>query len=159
VNAEYEALLVSAQHRFSSHYLLLANYTYSHCISEGDFQGDLGGGVVQNQNNVNADRGNCAFDLRHIFNLSFVAMSPVFANRWTNRLFGNWQLAPIVSVHSGSWFSPQTGLDNSLTGIGLDRPDVVGNPYVRNTHTLQWLNPRLLSRMPLARLATQGQCR
>ena len=141
VNAEYDAILLSAQHRFGSHYLLLTNYTYSHCISEGDFQGDLGGGVVQNQNNVNADRGNCAFDLRHIFNLSFVATSPVFANRWTNRLLGNWQLAPIVSAHSGTWFSPQTGLDNSLTGIGLDRPNMVGNPYVRNTSTLQWLNP------------------
>jgi len=36
-----------------------------------------------------------------------------------------------------------TGTDNSLTGIGSDRPDVVPgvNPYLRNLHTQQWLNP------------------
>jgi hypothetical protein len=35
-----------------------------------------------------------------------------------------------------------TGLDNSLTGIGNDRPNVMGNPYIRSTTgSLQWLNP------------------
>ncbi|MGH9469635.1 MAG: carboxypeptidase regulatory-like domain-containing protein, partial [Terriglobia bacterium] len=28
----------------------------------------------------------------------------------------------------------------SLTGVGQDRPDVVGNPYVKNADTLRWLN-------------------
>jgi len=60
---------------------------------------------------------------------------------WANRLLGNWQLAPIFSIHTGTWFSVFTGVDNSLTGIGLDRPNVVGNPYVRNLSTQQWLNP------------------
>src|SRR5690348_12655935 len=40
-NAEYEGLLLKLQHRFSSHYTILGNYTYSHCISETDFQGDM----------------------------------------------------------------------------------------------------------------------
>jgi hypothetical protein len=141
-NAEYQGLLVSAQHRFSRNYTLLTNYTWSHCISEGDFQGDLGGPLTQNPYNRNGERGNCGFDLRQIFNLSFVATTPKFANRWTNRLLGDWQLAPIFSIHSGAGFSVWTGIDNSLTGIGLDRPNVVSNPYVRSTTgALQWLNP------------------
>ncbi len=140
-NAQYHALVLAAQHRFSNHYTLLANYTYSHCISEADFEGDLGGPQTQNPYNRNAERGNCGFDLRHIFNVSFVAETPRFANQWTNRLVGNWQLSPIVSSHSGTWFSPWTGLDNALTGIGLDRPNVIGNPYLRNTSTRQWLDP------------------
>lgn len=140
-NAEYNALLLKTQHRFSHHYTILANYTYSHCISEADFEGDLGGALTQNPNNRNGERGNCGFDIRHSFNLTFVAETPQFANRWANHLLGNWQLAPIISARSGTWFAPLTGLDNSLTGIGNDRPDVTGaNPYERNTSTRQWLN-------------------
>jgi len=60
-------------------------------------------------------------------------------------LLGNWKLAPIFSIHSGIWFSVITGLDNSLTGVGNDRPNVVGNPYVRNLSTQQWLNPSAFS--------------
>jgi hypothetical protein len=140
-NAEYEGLLLKAEHRFSDHYSILANYTWAHCISEADAEGDLGGPQTQNPYNRNGERGNCGFDLRGTFNLTFVLESPHFANAWANRLLGNWQLAPIFSIHTGTWFSVFTGIDNSLTGIGLDRPNVVGNPYVRNTSTLQWLNP------------------
>ena len=50
-------------------------------------------------------------------------------------------IAPILVVRSGSRFTPVTGVDNSMTGIGLDRPNIVGDPYVRNTSTLLWLNP------------------
>jgi len=141
-NAEYNAFLGKVEHRFTKNYTILANYTYSHCISEADFGGDLGQANTEEPFNRNADRGNCAFDLRHIFNLSLVALSPHFAGVWTNRLLGNWQFAPIISVHSGTWFPPATGLDNSLTGIGNDRPNVSGNPYIKSTTgSLQWLNP------------------
>ncbi len=140
-NSEYNGLLVKAEHRFSSHYSILANYAWAHCISEADFEGDLGGPQTQQPYNRNADRGNCGFDLRGTFNLTFVVESPHFQKVWTNRLLGGWQLAPIFSMHTGTWFSVFTGNDNSLTGIGLDRPNVVGNPYVRNLSTQQWLNP------------------
>jgi hypothetical protein len=140
-NVEYNALLVALRHRFSNHYTLLANYTYSHCIAEGTMVGDLTGPQYQNPYNRDADRANCRFDVRQIGNISLVAQSPHFAGAWTNRLLGNWQLAPLVSVRSGLWFSPTTGVDNSLTGVGLDRPNMVGNPYVRNTGALVWLNP------------------
>lgn len=141
-NSEYEGLLVKVQHRFSNHYTILGNYTWSHCISETDFQGDMGGPYTQNPFNRNADRGNCSFDLRQIFNLTFIAQSPHFANPWTNRFLGNWQLSPIVSYHTGIWFYLLDGEDNSLSAVGLDRPDSIGAPYVKSTTgALQWLNP------------------
>jgi len=140
-NGTYEALLLKVQHRFSNNYTILGNYTYSHCISEGDFQGDMGGAYTQNPFNRNAERGNCGFDLRHIFNLTVIAQSPHFSNSWANRVLGNWQISPVVAYHSGSWFAPYDGIDNSLSGVGLDRPNAIGNPYIRNTSTLQWLAP------------------
>ena len=155
-NVEYQALWLAVRHRFSSHYTVLANYTYSHCIAEGTMVGDLTGPQYQNPNNRDADRANCRFDLRQIANLSMVAESPRFTAAWTNRVLGHWQLAPLVSMHSGLWFSPTTGVDNSLTGVGLDRPNMVGNPYVRNTSTQQWLNPAAFAANPVGTFGNAG---
>jgi len=141
-NAEYQGLLMKVQHRFTNHYTILGNYTYSHCISEGDFQGDMGGPYTQEPFTHGGERGNCGFDLRQIFNLTFIAQSPHFQGLWTNRVLGNWQLSPIVSYHTGTWLYPLDGVDNSMSGIGLDRPNAIGSPYVKSTSgSLQWLNP------------------
>ena len=40
-NAEYNALLFTARHRFSHNFNLLTNYTWAHCISDQDFTGEL----------------------------------------------------------------------------------------------------------------------
>jgi hypothetical protein len=157
-NSEYEGLLLKIQHRFSDHYTILGNYTYSHCISEGDFQGDMGGPYTQQPFNRNADRGNCSFDIRQIFNLTFIAQTPHFGNPWENRLLGNWQLSPIVGIHTGIWFYPLDGFDNSMSGIGLDRPDAVGNPYIKSTTgSLQWLNPTSFPISPAGTFGNAGR--
>jgi hypothetical protein len=155
-NVEYNALLIALRHRFSSYYTILANYTYSHCIAEGTMVGDLTGPQYQNPYNRDADRANCRFDLRQIANLSLVAQSPHFAGLWKNRILGNWQLAPLLSLHSGLWFSPTTGVDNSLTGVGLDRPNLAGSPYVRDTGTLKWLNPAAFVANPAGTFGNAG---
>ena len=157
-NGQYQGLLLKAQHRFSDRYTILGNYTWSHCISEGDFQGDLGGPQTQDPFNRRAERGNCGFDLRQIFNLTFIAQSPHFQNTWTNRLLSNWQLSPIVAYHTGTWFYALDGVDNSLSGVGLDRPDVSGNPYVKSTTgALQWLNPSAFSLSPVGTFGNSGK--
>lgn len=155
-NAEYNGLLLSTRHRFDKNYTILANYTYSHCISEGSFVGELNTPNYQNPNNRNADRGNCVFDLRQIFNLSLIAVTPGFGNKWAGRILSNWQIAPIISAHSGASFTPLTGLDNSLTGVNLDRPNVTGNPYLRNRSTLLWLNPGAFTANPIGTFGDAG---
>lgn len=157
-NAEYNAALIALRHRFSNSYTVLANYTYSHCIAEGTVVGDLTGPQYQNPYNRDADRANCTFDMRQIGNISLVAQMPRFAAEWKNRVFGNWQLAPLLSIHTGTWFSPASGTDNSLTGVGLDRPNMVagGDPYVRNTSTLQWLNPAAFVANPTGTFGNAG---
>ncbi|MGD0127033.1 MAG: carboxypeptidase regulatory-like domain-containing protein [Terriglobia bacterium] len=158
-NGEYQGLLLSAQHRLAKHYTIVANETWSHCISEGDFEGDLntGQGYTQNPYNRNADRGNCGFDQRHNVNLTLVAEMPQFANPWTNRLIGNWQIAPLLSYHTGNWYSVFTAVDNSLTGVGNDRANALGgNPYLRNMSTLQWLNPNAFAQNAIGTFGNSG---
>ncbi|HMF74224.1 MAG TPA: hypothetical protein VK604_01045 [Bryobacteraceae bacterium] len=138
-NANYNGVVLSLQHRFTNIFTVLSNYTYSRCLSSTNFAGDLTGPTYQNPANRNAYYGSCSFDLRQNFVLSVVAKMPKLPSARANRLFGGWQLAPILSIHSGTPFSPLTGTDNSRTGVNLDRPNVLNNPYVENLDTRQWI--------------------
>lgn len=136
----YNALIVTAQHRFSNHFEMLANYTWSHCIADPVITGL--GSVYTDPNDRRYDRGNCAqVDIHHSFNLSAVLQSPHFSSRVAQLIAGDWELAPIVSAHSGSYFSIGTGLDNTLNGVGGDRPNqVLSNPYCAPKTAQCWLN-------------------
>jgi hypothetical protein len=138
--ASYNAVLLSLNHRLSRNFSALANYTWSHCISDGDASSEMSGVAYQNPNNREADRGNCNVDVRHIFNASIVGLSPHFSNVWSQRLFGGWELSGIMGKRSGFSFSPTSGLDNSLSGVGADRPNVVGSPALASPSLSAWLN-------------------
>ncbi|MGB6429950.1 MAG: hypothetical protein WBF06_05155, partial [Candidatus Acidiferrales bacterium] len=114
-NANYNALLVTLNHRFSHGFTWLANYTYSHCFDEGEAQGDLNGNTFyQNQLNFDGNYGSCTFDIRSLFNTSVVATT-VMKGGWKGHLLGGWQIAPNVRVVSGAPLNFTIG-DNTLTG-------------------------------------------
>jgi hypothetical protein len=160
-DASYDGLILSAQHRFSKDYTVLFNYTYSHCLDYEDEVGEITGpGTIQNPFDPAANYGNCGFDVRHNIVASLVAHPPHFSNVWANRLLGEWQLSPIVSYNNGSWFSPLTNVDDSLTGVGNDRADqVLANPYLRetNANTHPWLNPAAYKPNPLGTFGNAGR--
>jgi len=147
-NANYNALLVSAQQRLSHGVTFLANYTWSHCISDGDFTRDIAGPTFLNPYDLRMDRGDCNFDIRHIFNASIVATSPVKGNSIWAHILGSWQLAPLLRILSGTPLPVTTGKDTSLTGINSgdspERPNYVAgaDPYIASWGPkLQYLNP------------------
>src|SRR5215813_3698257 len=76
-----ELLYFCLQHRFSKGFTLLTNYTWSHCVSEVDFTGELAGSQYQNPFDRHANRGNCNFDVRHNFNTSLVATAPAVGGK------------------------------------------------------------------------------
>jgi hypothetical protein len=144
VNTNYNALRLSVQHRFSHHFTLLSVYTWSHCMQSAETFGNrnsLGSALYQDPNNRNGDVGPCDFDLRHNSSTSLVYETPKLGRGLAGHLIGQWQLGSLFSVHTGFPFTPTTGVDNSLTGVGQDRPNVVADPYVRDTHALVWINP------------------
>jgi hypothetical protein len=148
--AHYNGLLLSLQHRLAHNFVVNANYTYSNCVSDTDFGAALATPANSQPFNRHADRGSCVFDTRHNFNTSLVATSSVNrANKWTNRLLSNWEIAPLVHASSGQPLNIVVGKDNSLTNLNNDRPNqVLANAYATNsicnngtTPCVQWLNP------------------
>src|SRR5262249_34540179 len=130
-------------HRFSHNFTLLSVYTWSHCMQNAETLGNRlsqGSNQYQDPNNRNADTAPCDFDLRHNFVTSFVYESPRFRSRLMRELLGHWQFGSLRSYHMGFPYTPTAGVDNSLTGVGQDRPNVVGDPYVKNLSTLVWVS-------------------
>ncbi len=138
-NGSYNGLLVSANRRLSRNFSMLLNYTWAHCISDGDASSEIGGGY-QNPNSRRDERGNCVVDVRRIFNGSFIALTPRLANPWTRRLFSDWEASAIVTKRSGFWFNTGTGRDNSLIGVNADRPDAIADSHVSHPSLSQWFN-------------------
>ncbi|HEY1463716.1 MAG TPA: hypothetical protein VGF44_09895, partial [Terriglobales bacterium] len=139
-NAEYDGLLLSTRHRFSDNFTLLANGTWSHCISDADFAGELTNSRptlypspvnAPDFANLALDRGNCGFDVRRNANISLVVNSPKM-DGFAGRILNNWQLAPLITYRSGLYFTALTGVDTGLTGATTsfkDRPNQIGDPF------------------------------
>jgi hypothetical protein len=94
------------------------------------FSGQTLGNTPQDPYNHRADRSRSDEDRRHVFATSFVYEIPAWkSNRGLpNRIFGDWAISGVVSIASGLPVWIRSGQDNSLTGVGFDRPDLVGKP-------------------------------
>jgi hypothetical protein len=123
--ANYHGLITTIQHRLSSSFSLLANQTWSKCLSLTDAQGDYAGTNVQNPNNPAADYGPCGSDFRNIENVVVISKSNFHLSRFTSLLVNNWEFAPLVHIQSGAPFTVTAGQDNSFTAVAQDRPNLI----------------------------------
>ena len=159
-NANYNGLLISAQHRFASHFTLLSNMTWSHCISDVDFTGELAGTIYQNPNNRAAERSSCGFDRRLNLNTSLVFSTPSVGNGFLRQLTGGWQLAPIFTAYSGQPINiTDNGKDVSQTGQLQDRPNVVlPNAVIPADQTVKsWFNQAAFALQPAGTYGNAGR--
>jgi hypothetical protein len=146
--ANYNGLILTANHRMAKNFTVLANYTYSKCLSNENFTGD-NTPVAQNPNDLANEYGPCNFDITHNLTISGVTTTPKFHNNAVNLLAGGWQVSPLISYRTGLPFTVTSGTDVSLSGIGQDRPNVVSGVarYNQNfypgttTNYPQWFNP------------------
>lgn len=118
----YHGMVVSVNHRLSSTFSLLANYTWSKCLDEQDSQGDLSGVSAMNPNNPRMDYGPCGFDYRNIANFVVVAKSGFhFGNRAESLILNNWEISGLSAIRTGSNFNVTTGADDDLIGGNNNR--------------------------------------
>jgi hypothetical protein len=169
----YNALLLTAQKRFSHGASLNGNYTWSHCISDinaGSLVGGVGAGQLD-PNNRHFDRSNCqtgtldmnsanSLDRRHIANITGVVETRRFSNATLTRIVSNWRLSSSYRVLSSSFMTATVGVDRQLTGAagGTQRADrVLANPLCDNPNPSCWFNPAAFTQPALGTLGNAGR--
>jgi len=151
-NGEYEAAMLNVQKRLSHNFSVLTNYTYSHCINEGDPEQILGASY-QNPYNRDADRGSCLTDRRQVLNTTAVFMSPTLGSGAMAHVTGGWQFSAIFAALSGLPVNITSGIDQALSGQSSERPNLIGNAALSNPTTGEWFNT---SAFALPALGTYG---
>ena len=154
--ANYNGLITTVQHRLSSTFSVLANYTWSKCLNENDASGDVSTTSVSNPSNPALDYGPCGSDYRNIENVVLVVQSRfAIPNHYVKALVNGWEVAPLTHIVSGAPFSLGAGVDNSLTDIGQDRPNRIPSVpiYIKqqilvNASTHAYLNPLAFCSQP-----------
>jgi hypothetical protein len=129
--SNYNALEITVEHRFSHGLSFVANYTFSKALDNESVEAQL---TVTNPN-PNVPRfnyGRSDLDTTHNFSFWTVYNLPALsrAPRFVRTAFGGWQTSGIWTWHSGLPVNVTSGQDRSLSGVGLDRGDLVGDPYL-----------------------------
>jgi hypothetical protein len=136
--ALYEGGILEIKKRFSDHFTLFGNYTYSKAFDTStDYNSDYG---PQDPTNINLDRSLSEFDERHKVVIAGVIDSP-----WKQNILSGFQLSPIFNYHSGHPFNLLAGGevngDNHTTNerpIGAARDTGLGPDYIDFDARLTW---------------------
>lgn len=138
----YHGARVGLTKRLSDGWSASTNYTYSKCTNEGEpaGAGDIGNAFpipitdIRSSDprpDTSTNKGPCAADRRHNFNLSAVVMSPGFGGGFLRTVTADWQAGIIWQARSGSPITPTTTGDFALTNL-VQRPMIVAgvDPYL-----------------------------
>jgi hypothetical protein len=143
-NSNYQALQASL-HKVSSNGLTyLLSYTWSKSIDLG-CSGTFNSEDCDIQNVYNLPRSVSGFDLTQIFSASAVYAIPFGAGRqyrsqhWiVNYALGGWSINTIVSLNSGTPYTPTVSGDIANVGGTFVLPNLVGNPTPAHRTPQQW---------------------
>ncbi len=158
--SSYNSLQTTYQHEFSDGLSLLANYTYSKCMSDQHTQ------ASQNAQyraewlpgfGIDADYGLCDTDAANVVHVSGSYNIPVgrghmflgSANSAVDAVLGGWAVNIIYSHQSGQPFTIGCPVSTSEFGCFADK--VPGqDPYAGPHNYKQWLNPAAFAQPQIA---------
>jgi hypothetical protein len=158
VNSNYNSLAVKLTRRMSSGFTYLLGYTFSKSIDDGSGERIIGTDNIDAQNEycIKCERGLSSFDQRQRFVASTLYELPLGKGRTflnhglVGALAGGWDLGMIWTMASGSPVDIYSGKDQSNTGVGQDRPNVVpGQAWqLSNPTPKQWFNVQAFALQP-----------
>jgi len=133
-NADYNALQVKVEKRFSSGLTFLGSYTWSKCLDEASTGQSAAN--VETIYDIRRNYGPCDFNIAQMFTGSYVYQLPFGKGRligsgWnpvTNAVLGGWRLGGILTLDSGVPFTVTVPFDNANTNGGQQRAQLVGQP-------------------------------
>ena len=122
----YSGVVARVEHRYSSGFEVLGNYTFSKCLGY-PYQDRF----TWHPLNLKLDRGHCDTDLNHnlvanaIYELPF-GKGKQFLSKGAllNAVVGGWRVSTIASLHSGPWFTLGSNQNLGIFVNGL--PNVTG---------------------------------
>jgi hypothetical protein len=132
----YNAFQVSAEHRFTNGFNVLAAYTLAKSV--GTANGNVNQCDVQNAHDIAAEKGPNTPDLRHRLTVSYVYELPYgkgkhfgsSASPVAQAVLGDWEVSGVTTVHSGEAFD--ASLNGDVTNTGAfgpgSRPDKIHDP-------------------------------
>jgi len=156
VNSDYHALIVRLERRSWRGLSFVAGYTFGKSIDTAS--GLSGTNQPQDNYNLKGERGLSDFDVRHRLVLTNTWELPFGTDRrWLKhgpaaRVFGQWQLATILTLQTGQ---PMTAiLPTALSGTqsnGTDRPDLVASPNLPGNQRdpSRWFNTEAFRTPPV----------
>ncbi|HEY3838766.1 MAG TPA: carboxypeptidase-like regulatory domain-containing protein [Bryobacteraceae bacterium] len=131
--ANYNALQTKFEARDLHGLSTLVSYTFNKCLDNGSAEGSAPTSLL-----IPINRAVCDFSVPHNFVASFTYALPFGKNRSHlghlpgagDALLGGWNVSGIATLQSGLPFTPVISVDQANTGVGSQRPELVGQPSV-----------------------------
>lgn len=130
--SSYHALEARFERRYATGLTLIGSYTYSKTMDQaqaGQWAGEtLGGGVVQDWNNLRNEWSVGMFDQTHRLTMNAVFQLPAVkgARAPLRLLLGGWELGVIGSLFSGGPIGVSSAVNGTFSQGGGQRPDWTG---------------------------------
>jgi hypothetical protein len=136
-NSLQAVLKIHEWHRFTSQF----TFTWAHAL---DDMTAYRGTIAQNSFDLKGDYGNSDFDTRKTFTGVLNYDLPNASH--FKPLLNGWALNSFLSFHTGQPFTVYSASDETGQGEGVQRANVIGNPYAGVSHAfskngVQWVNP------------------
>jgi hypothetical protein len=169
-NSNYNALQIQLNTKNFHGLTLQSGYTWSKSIDDVSlFFFGLPSSDTQNPDCRPCDRATSDFDHRHVLTLAYVYRAPSLANAlsWTNpvarRIFDNWAFSGISRFQSGGAINVlSSNPDNSLTGNGKDRPNIIADVNLPSGRSkaekkAEWFNTAAFALPPVGSFGNAGR--
>jgi hypothetical protein len=160
--ANYNALVLSAERRFSGGLTFLVGYSWQKSLDILSNTAFEGNGNTHPYGSLENDYGRSNFDRAGRLTASFNWAMPFKLQGPAKHLFGGWQTNGIVTAQTGGPLNITNGVDISRTGIGQDRVDIIGNPALpdgrtRGEQILRWFDTTAFREPALGTFGTIGR--
>lgn len=161
--SDYHALVLSLERRLASGLTFLGGFSWQKSLDMLSSTAFEGNGNTHPFGSIEKDHAVSDFSRTGRLVASFNYALPSLSGKGPMQvLLGGWQTNGIISLQSGGPFSILSGIDNSLTGIGQDRVDTIGNPDLpgdrsRGEKIFAWFNKDAFRDNALGTFGTVGR--
>lgn len=162
LSANYNALQVDYNQRMFAGLFIKSAFTWSKALGVSGAQSE-GSNGPRDPFHYPIDYSPLSIDVTDNW-VNSVIWKPLSTHHFSpgmNALVGGWQVGGIAILRSGTPINLTSGRDNSLTGIGADTPDIIGNFHMANKSkadmTAHWFNPAAFTQNAIGTFGTFGK--